>query len=97
MTMPMRDVTSRLKADPVPKVKNPEPRDVSSQAGKYEEGDLMVHSISLTHSRALLGDGTFQANIEHVWLIDNEPYRLISLQERYLGWTAQVRRIRGRP
>lgn len=84
-----------LTLDPVPKVRPPEPREVSSAAGTYEEGDLKVSAVSLTYTRAQLGDGTVPANTEIHWLIDNERHTLIALQEQFLGYTAHVRRARG--
>lgn len=80
---------------PRPKVGEPEPRRNAGAAGVYEEGDLKVSRISLTYSRAELGEGPSAAT-EVVWLIGTEAYRLVSLDEGYLQWEAHLRRVRGR-
>lgn len=59
----------------------------SRAGGLYEAGDLIVDRISLTYTRAQLEPS---GNV--VWLIDNEPCKLIGLEQRALEWMAIVRR-----
>lgn len=110
--------------DPVPKVRPPEPRLRSREPGKFEDGDLVVDKVSLTHTRDVLDGGTLPIGTELYWLIGKqvrpedgwldgsawadseylgpelgvagEPYRVVSLDEGFLGWTVHLRRMRRR-
>lgn len=82
---------------PVPKVHEPEPRLRLAAPGKYEDGDRVVDRISLTYTRAQLDGGAVGADSELLWLVDGEPYRVISVEERYLEWRVHLRRMRARP
>ena len=84
-----------LVLDPVPRVGSPTPHDRSSEAGKYEEGDLVADRISLTYTEDQLSGG-LSASQELFWLIDGEAYRVISVEERYLQWRVQLGRMRNR-
>lgn len=77
-----------LTLDPRPRVRGM-PDTVSEADGLAEEGDLTVRRISKTYTRAQLDPGG-----NSVWLVDGEPYRLVSLEERALEWMAVIRRAK---
>lgn len=82
--------------DPRPAVREPEPRKDGAEPGKFEMGDRVIERISLQHTRTELGDGPVSAGCEVFWLVNNEAYRLVSLDEQFLQWKAVVRRMRDR-
>lgn len=65
---------------------------VGGEAGKMQSGDLVVDRISATYTREQLdppGDGH--------WLIDDEPYRVVSCEERFSQWVVRLRRLARMP
>lgn len=81
---------------PVPKVMG-EPRARSGEGGRVDDGELTASKVSLAYARADLDGGTMAATVEFFWLIDGEPYRVVSVEERFLAWEVRLRTMRGRP
>lgn len=81
--------------DPKPKVLDPSPRWRAAEPGRFEDGDRVVDKVSATYTRAQLDGGTLASNAEVLWLIDGDPYRVVSVDEHYLAWRVQLRRMRG--
>lgn len=79
---------------PKPKVID-EPNLRVSEGGRYEDSDRVVEKISATYTEAQLTGSAATALQEFFWLIDGQPYRLVSIEEKYLGWRIVVRRTRG--
>lgn len=86
-----------LELEPKPRVRDPEPRQRSAAPGKFEDGDRVVDKVSATYTSDELDGGELAAGAELFWLIDGEPYRVVSVDEKYLGWEAHLRRMRTRP
>ncbi len=83
--------------DPRPKVHDPPPKARYTEPGRYDEGDRVVDKISLTYTRAQLDGGTLAANEEFYWLVNDLAYRVISVEDEYLGWRVHLRKMRERP
>lgn len=79
---------------PKPKVID-EPNLRVNEGGRYEDGDRVVEKISATYAESDLTGGTLAANEEWFILIDDAPYRVVTVEEKYLGWRLVVRRTRG--
>lgn len=82
------DTNSDLTLSPRPQVRNIPDR-TSTAAGLSEEGDLFVKRISKTYTRSQLDPVG-----NSVWLIDDDAYRVVGIEERPLEWIAHVRRTR---
>lgn len=86
-----------LELAPRPRVRDPDPRWRSAAAGKFEDGDRVVDKVSATYTQDELDGGGLAAGAEVFWLVDDEPYRVIGVDEKYLGWEVHLRRMRSRP
>ena len=85
---------SILRLVPKPLVSDPGPSKVHEAAGHYETGEREVTKISPTYTRAQLeGPLDLPENTFVSWLIDDEPYELIRLDEDNFEWRARVRRL----
>lgn len=82
--------------DPRPKVRPPSPRLRWKEPGKFEDGDLVVSAISATCTEADLDGGKLPSGVEWYWRIDDEDHRVVSVEERFLGWQVHLRRMRQR-
>lgn len=89
---------SDLTLDPVPQMLRPEPFLRHNEGGAYADGDILLRKISRTYTAAQLGwEVDLVAGVEMYWIVDgNEPFHLISLEDRYTQWRAHLRRKRGR-
>lgn len=85
---------SDLVLDPVPKVSRPSPRLQAAAPGKYLDGDVLVSKISATYTEAQLGMGPQERGREAIWLINDLPYTLVSLDKHYIEWKAHLRKKR---
>jgi hypothetical protein len=78
--------------DPKPKVNLITPRLVQASGGKYLDGDRVVEKISATYTEAQLDGGTVATGREFYWLIDDEPYEVVSKPRKgFLGWSIVLR------
>lgn len=78
--------------DPKPKVNLITPRLVQASGGKYLDGDRVVEKISATYTEAQLDGGTVATGREFYWLIDDEPYEVVSKPRKgFLGWSIILR------
>lgn len=82
---------SALTPDPPPRVRQA-PAWVGAEAGRVEAGDLTVDRISIAYTREQLDPGG-----DSHWLVDGQPYRLVSLEERLTQWVARIRRMERMP
>lgn len=82
---------------PKPRVGAVDTRLRMAEPGKYQEGDRVVRKVSATYTEAQLTGGTVAANAEFYWLVDDEPYRVVEVTERYIEWRVLLRRMRNRP
>ena len=88
-----------LVLDPVPKLMGPESQMWMAEAGLHERGDLAVRKISATYTKEQLADYTdtpLAANVEHYWLVDGQPFDVVSTEKRAFEWRVQLRRMRER-
>lgn len=83
--------------DPVPRWREPTPRERSAEPGRYQDGDVIVTKISATYTEDDLTGGALGAASEWFWLVDGEPYRVASVHERIFEWRVHLRRMRRRP
>ena len=83
--------------EPRPRVRDPSPQRVIAEAGRFEQGDRLVDKISASYAQVDLDGGTLGATVELYWTIDDAPYRVVRVTERYLSWEVQLRPMRGRP
>ncbi|MEQ1494489.1 MAG: hypothetical protein ABL912_01845 [Novosphingobium sp.] len=86
---------SDLVLDPVPRVSRPAPELGPSEPGKREAGDVTVDRISAFYTESQLA-GNSPASAELIWLINNEPYRVVGIEQTYLQWVVHLSRMRNR-
>ncbi len=83
--------------DPVPRVRDPSPRELLGAQGRYEDGDRVADRISATYTEAQLDGGAIAPGSEVYWLIDGEPWRVMRKPlVKYLQWHVQLRAMQGR-
>lgn len=80
--------------DPVPRVRSlSQIRRTQHEFGKPpEEGDIFLDRVSVVVTEVVVN-----ANQDLFYLVDNEPYRLINVEERYLDRVLHLRRTAARP
>lgn len=82
--------------DPRPKVYDPSPRWKMAEPGRFEEGDQVVDKISLTYTKEELEGGELPPATELYWLINDQAFRVISVEERFHAWRVHLRKMRER-
>lgn len=86
-----------LTLTPVPRVKDPTPREQAAAPGIYEAGDRVIDRISATYTTGQLSGRPIAVGVEVYWLIDGDPYRVVQQpQVGFLGWRVHLRRLRDR-
>lgn len=78
---------------PKPVVKPPSPRTIAGSAGFYEIGDRVATKVSATYTRAQLTGEPLKSNQAFAWLIDGQPFQVMSAEPGNFGWTVHLRQL----
>lgn len=81
---------------PRPRVR-PAPPLVSGEAGRREQGEIVVEKISATYTEADLLPRGLSSTQDFCWLVNDAEYDVVGKPSQgYLGWTVTLRRRGGR-
>ncbi len=83
--------SSTLAIEPAPRVRQAAVW-LGSEVGKVETGDVVVDRLSATYTREQLDPGG-----DSHWLVDGQPYRVVSVEERFTQWVVRLRRMTRNP
>ena len=80
--------------DPRPRVREPSPYLLRSEAGTYETGDRIVDKLSGSFTLAQLTGGKLAVGSEFFWRIDGEKYAVSGEPEKkYVDYRVKLKRM----
>lgn len=83
-----------LEIEPSPKVSYPTPNMMYKSGGSILEGDRLVTKISRSYTQEELDGGTLADNVELIWTVNDEEYRLVrEPQKKNLEWQCLLRKM----